>query len=100
VSGVLPLLLTFTYCDVFCPATTLPKFRLVGETSKLPIEPSDFPFRKPAQPFRRLNPKNASTKMFAGELVDTLQLFLGFRLTVTARPLLIKYPPLLPSFEA
>ena len=58
----MPVLVTVTFCVIFCPAATLPKFKVVGETVILDVcVGCEGPPTKPAQPFKINKGKSASS---------------------------------------
>jgi hypothetical protein len=91
VIAAFPVLVTITFCEVFCPAATFPKFTLCGETAKLADALCCWPLTRPAQPFRRSSGHRASTReMFRRERFFVLILVLDQHRTVTTRPLSIE----------
>jgi hypothetical protein len=61
VTATLPVFVNVRFCDIFCPAATFPKFKLVGEMAKLGVATCCcLPPTIPAQPFSRSTGTSAS----------------------------------------
>ena len=65
-TAALPIFVTVTDCDVFCPIATLPKFTLAGDNAKLSVVLGwDFPVTDPTQPLSKITGKSTTTKRSA-----------------------------------